>query len=69
MQTAEIVLLVLATYLSIGSIVGLAFVAIGVDRIDPGAQGVSWMFRFLILPGSVALWPIVTLRWIQALKG
>jgi hypothetical protein len=69
MEAAEGVLLVLATYFSIGVIAGLAFVVVGVDTIDPGAKGANWMFRLLILPGAVAFWPLVSWRWIQAGKG
>ncbi len=69
MHTVEFVLWVFATYLSVGVMVGLTFVTVGVDRVDSAARGASGMFRLLILPGSVALWPLVIMRMIQAMKG
>lgn len=48
----------------IGLAVAIPFLTLGVDRIDPSARG-SYLFRVLILPGVVMLWPIVLLRWAQ----
>jgi hypothetical protein len=63
MSGAELVLLVAAGYLAAGLLFGVAFVAIGVTRIDPAAHGTSAAFRLLILPGSVILWPVLAAKW------
>jgi hypothetical protein len=50
-------------YAGLGVPVGLAFILVGVDRIDPAARG-AIAFRPLLLPGTVLLWPLVLARWI-----
>ena len=37
----------------------------GVERIDPAAKGASRGFRLIIVPGAVALWPLLLRRWIS----
>jgi hypothetical protein len=63
MSGAELVLLVAGGYLLAGFLFGLAFVTLGVTRIDPAARGTSAAFRLLILPGSLALWPLLATKW------
>jgi hypothetical protein len=54
-------------YAAAGACMALAFVTMGVDRVmapasfTPGA-------RLLLLPGAVALWPYVMLRWLKATR-
>jgi hypothetical protein len=55
---------VLALYAGLGVHVALAFVALGVTRVQPAP--VSLGARILILPGAAALWPYVLARWIKA---
>ena len=54
------------TLLLCGLAVGVPFVVRGVDRVDEAARGASRGFRLLILPGTVALWPLMATKWIQA---
>jgi hypothetical protein len=65
MSGAELVLLAAGGYLLAGFLFGLAFVTRGVARIDPAARGTSATFRMLILPGSVALWPLLAAKWVR----
>ena len=58
-----IVTLLLA-YLALGVLFSVPFVLRGVNRIDPVARESSWGFRVMILPGSVALWPLLLRRWV-----
>lgn len=51
-------------YLGAGLLFAIAFVSLGVQRIDPAAEGAKLGFRLLILPGSAALWPLLAWRWI-----
>lgn len=53
-----------AVYLGIGLVFGVAFVWRGVGRIDPAARGASLGFRMIVLPGVVALWPLLLKRWL-----
>ena len=52
-------------YAALGFLFALAFVSRGVGRIDPGARQATWAFRLLILPGTVALWPLLARRWLS----
>jgi hypothetical protein len=56
----------LALYAAIGVVTALAFVAFGVTRVQP--TSVSLGARILILPGAVALWPYVLMRWLRAAR-
>ncbi len=59
----------LGAYAGIGLLFALYFVFLGVQRIDSQAQGVSFGFRLLILPGVVALWPFILSRWARSRTG
>jgi hypothetical protein len=54
-----------AVYLGLGALFGLAFITRGVQRVDAAAEASSIWFRLLILPGSIALWPFLLLRWVR----
>lgn len=68
MTTAEWVVGVATGYAAVGVLFGLAFVTIGVTRLDPAARGTSVAFRVLILPGSAALWPVLLFKWVSATR-
>ena len=51
-------------YLIAGLLFSVPFVIRGVGRIDPVARTGSWGFRLIVLPGVVALWPLLLRRWI-----
>jgi hypothetical protein len=55
---------VLGLYFAAGVLFGLAFITLGVDRIDAAARDTGPGFRFMILPGSIALWPVLLKRWL-----
>jgi TM2 domain-containing membrane protein YozV len=52
-------------YAAAGVVFALVFLALGVARIDNGAKGAGIAFRLLILPGLIALWPLMIIRWIS----
>lgn len=66
MVVAEVILLVALGYVGCGLAVGVPFVVRGVGRVDEAARGVSLGFRLLILPGTVALWPLMAAKWLNA---
>lgn len=49
-------------YAGIGLVLGLGFLLVGIDRVDPAAKG-AHAVRPLLLPGLVLLWPLVAWRW------
>ena len=66
MVVAEVIVFFALAYVLCGLAVGVPFVLRGVDRVDEAARGAPLGFRLLILPGSVALWPLMAQKWIHA---
>ena len=62
---ARLIVGLLAAYAGVGLLFAPLFVLRGVDRADPSARGASWGFRLLIIPGVVALWPYLGMRWLR----
>ena len=58
----------LLLYGACGLAFGAAFVASGVGRVDAAARGAPLAFRLVILPGVVALWPVLAWQWAGALR-
>ncbi|MEO0476135.1 MAG: hypothetical protein AAF085_09240 [Planctomycetota bacterium] len=65
----SIILVIVGLYVMFGLLVGLAFVLRGVNRVDSAAQESPFVFRIVILPGCVGLWPVVLLKWIGSGRG
>jgi hypothetical protein len=63
---ATVLLTLMAVYLGIGVLFGVPFVARLVNQMDPAAAAGTWGFRLLILPGVIALWPLVLLRLVRS---
>lgn len=61
---AELLVAGVGIYAALGLLFAVPFVARGIDRVDPAAAGASWGFRLIVLPGVVALWPLLAHRWI-----
>ena len=61
-----IVVYAILLYALAGLVVSVAFVTFGVGRVLPVAMTPG--ARILILPGAVALWPYVLLRWLRAVR-
>lgn len=49
-------------YVWIGAAVAAVFLTWGIDRIDADARG-AYVFRPLLVPGVLLLWPFVLWRW------
>jgi uncharacterized membrane protein YphA (DoxX/SURF4 family) len=62
----SILLWVAAAYLLAGFLFAVPFVWKGVTKIDEGAQGSKWGFRFIIIPGVIIFWPVLLKKWINA---
>jgi hypothetical protein len=63
-ETVALALYGLALYAAAGFVFALAFVTIGIGRIDPATRSSGIGFRLTILPGVVALWPLMLARWL-----
>ena len=62
MEAAAIIVLCAKLYGLAGLATALAFLLLGIDRVDPNARG-AYAFRPLLVPGLVLLWPLVLWRW------
>lgn len=68
MLIAETILRVVFAYGSVGLLFAGAFLVAGISRVDAVASGSPLLFRFIILPGTVALWPVMAAKWMRTRK-
>lgn len=62
----------LGIYLAAGLLFAVIFLIKGIERVDASAHGATWGFKLIIIPGIMALWPVLLNKWIkspQPLKG
>ena len=59
---AEFIILLVQIWGIAGFATAIAFLLIGIDRIDPAAHD-AYAFRPLLIPGIVVIWPLVLWRW------
>ena len=64
MDIAEALVMTMQGWLVVGALVAAVFLTIGIDRIDEDARG-AYIFRPLLIPGVLLIWPIVLWRWWQ----
>ncbi len=64
MVVAQGIVSIVAGYAVVGLLFAGPFLVRGVTRLDPAARGTSLAFRLAILPGTVALWPVLARKWI-----
>jgi hypothetical protein len=64
MIAAELFVNFLSVYAAVGVLFAVAFVIIGVSRVDPVAKNSTVGFRLIVLPGAALLWPLLLRRWI-----
>lgn len=64
MTTAAAIFLGVKIWGWIGAGVALLFLTIGIDRIDEDARG-AYVFRPLLIPGILVIWPLVLWRWYR----
>ena len=62
MNQAEIILWIVKIWGSIGALVAIPFLTFGMDRLDEDARG-AYVFRPLLVPGVLLIWPLVLWRW------
>lgn len=69
MTWAQWVLLTIGVYGVCGAVFCVAFLLRGIFRADPSARGSHPAFFLLIVPGVVALWPVMLIAWLRAPRG
>lgn len=65
-RLAELLVAAVGAYVALGAVFAVAFVAWGVSRVDPVARAATIGFRLIILPGVMALWPFLIVRWMRS---
>ncbi|MEM9523997.1 MAG: hypothetical protein AAF982_08380 [Pseudomonadota bacterium] len=55
-------------WLYVGGAVALVFLSFGIDRIDEDARD-AYVFRPLLIPGILLIWPLVLWRWMVLESG
>jgi hypothetical protein len=58
----------LLTYPLIGIAFAPLFLSIGIRRVDEHSIGATLGFHIIILPGVIALWPLLLYRWVQSYR-
>ena len=66
MQVAELLVDALTAYGLAGAVFAVAFVTMGIHRVDSLAEHAPLGFRLIVLPGVAALWPLMLVRWLRA---
>ena len=64
MAAAESIIEFASWYGILGLGVAILFLAIGLNRIDGAAHG-TYLFRVLLVPGIVLIWPLVLILWAR----
>jgi hypothetical protein len=64
LELANVLVAVAGIYLALGLLFAVPFSLAGAAKIDPGAREGTWGFKLIVLPGAVALWPLLLRRWI-----
>lgn len=68
MDEARLFVDMVVYYAWAGAVVAALFLSVGIDRVDPSARG-TYLFRLLLIPGVVGLWPLVLWRWAAVSRG
>ena len=55
-------------YVGLGAFFAVPFVFWGAGRIDPDAREGTLGFKLLILPGAIALWPLLARRVLSGVS-
>lgn len=60
---------VIGVYALLGILAAVALHSRGLRVLDHATIGAALMFRVLITPGMIALWPVLVLKWCRAARG
>jgi hypothetical protein len=62
---AQWILGLMVVYGAVGILFAAVFLYRGITQVDPAAQGMPWLARLLLVPGTVALWPLLMNKWLM----
>ncbi len=66
MLIAKIFIYAFYLYLLIGLLFAIWFAFRSVSRVDAGMKEANWKVRLLLLPGSMAFWPVLLRKIIKS---
>lgn len=64
----NILLILAGSYLLSGIVFAIFFLGKGIEKVDAAAHGSGIGFRLIILPGTIALWPLLLQKWMNVKK-
>jgi hypothetical protein len=67
-MTAVLLITLGRWWLYLGAATAAIFLTVGIDRVDEDARG-AYIFRPLLIPGILLLWPLVLWRWYRLESG
>lgn len=65
-QIVGLILLIVLVYLVLGLIFSIFFLWRGINKVDEGAEGSSFVFKLLIIPGMLVFWTFFLYKWIKS---
>lgn len=68
LEAAEAVWIGVGGYLAVGLLLGGGYLLVGAKRMDAAADGASFWFRLIALPGAIAVWPFLAARWVTGAR-
>jgi ABC-type Na+ efflux pump permease subunit len=61
-----IVLLLVAVYYALGVLFAIAFITMGITKVDEGAKETGLGFKLILIPGIALFWPVLLNKWRKA---
>lgn len=68
LEIARLIVGAFEMYAMTGVVFAVLFLLAAITRLDPRVAGAPLTLRLLLLPGVVALWPLLAWRWIAGAK-
>lgn len=66
-EFAEWIVTLAAAYVVIGLLFAVPFLTRGVGGVDPHAERSGVAVRLILLPGTLAFWPLLLNRWARGI--
>lgn len=63
---AAIIGTALLIYVCCGIVFMVVFLLKGISKVDETTHGSTWGFKIIIIPGVIALWPVLLQKWVSA---
>jgi hypothetical protein len=60
-----LVLYAVGLYLIIGILFAIPFLTKWIVLLDESAEGTSFIFRLLLIPGSIIFWPVLLRKYLR----